>query len=121
MRCTSLLYALSFLCAGFLSHSDFHDIQFALWKARVYWLDIGIVLGISPDTLEAIQKSERGDLGGCLTAIIKEWLMSGNPRPTWAALAEALRSVGFGHLAHELSRRHLTDSQRGIYTMYYCI
>ena len=38
-----------------------------------------------------------------LTAIIKDWLKNGKPKPSWAELAKALKSrmVGYAQLAEE--------------------
>ena len=104
-RCT-------FLRAGYLSIRDFHDVLMAVLDARRRWYYIGLVLRISPGALDAIQMSEQGNPHGCLRAMIKVWLRSDYPQPTWAALEKALRSpmVGFEDLADQLSRRHYTES-----------
>ena len=76
----------------------------AVWKARSEWYNIGLKLGISPDTLDAITSTGRDNPSTCFRDMLKEWLNNGNPRPTWAAVAEALKSpmVGYGHLAEKL-------------------
>ena len=68
------------------------------------WYNIGLKLGTSPGTLNSIKISERGNPDECITALLNEWLNNGHPPPSWAALAEALRSpmVGCAHLAEQL-------------------
>ena len=68
------------------------------------WYNIGLKLGIPPGTLNSIKIKCRDDPDECVTALLNEWLNNGNPPPSWAALAEALRSpmVGYAHLAEQL-------------------
>ena len=57
---------------------------------------------ISAGTLDSIKAiSQNPD--DCLTAIIKDWLKNGKPKPSWAELAKALKSrmVGYAQLAEE--------------------
>ena len=65
---------------------------------------MGLELGTSPGTLDAIKTVAKENPDDCITLMIKDWLNNGNPRPTWAAVAEALKSpmVGYGHLAGQL-------------------
>ena len=53
--------------------------------------------------------SNRGDIGDCFRAMLSQWLKRTLPRPTWNALAEALRSrsVGLSHLAEEILQQNL--------------
>ena len=75
-----------------------------VWGARSKWYNIGLKLGTSPDTLDAIKASAKENVDDCVTAMIKDWLNNGNPPPTWAAVAEALKSpmVGYGQLAGQI-------------------
>ena len=65
---------------------------------------MGLELGTSPGTLDAIKVSAKENVDDCVTAMIKDWLNNGKPRPTWVAVADALKSpmVGYGHLAEQL-------------------
>ena len=92
--------------AGVLNISDLHKVQDAIWAARAKWYDIGLRLGISADTLDAIDNAHQHKPEECFTHTIKEWLRNDDPRPTWEALADALRSpvVGHAHLAENLSK-----------------
>ncbi|MCG8625714.1 MAG: death domain-containing protein [Proteobacteria bacterium] len=62
---------------------------------------MGLELGISADSLDAIRRNHRDICEDCYTTILKQWLKGNHPRPTLAALAEALssRAVGMAHLA----------------------
>ena len=65
---------------------------------------MGLGLGILSNTLDAIRESNQGVCEKCYTEMLKQWLESNNPRRTWSALANALRSpsVGHGDLADQL-------------------
>ena len=68
------------------------------------WFNIGLKLGISVGTLNAIKKNNSQDPDDCLTAMLEYWLNNGKPKPSWAAVANALKSpmVGYAHLAEQL-------------------
>ena len=76
----------------------------AVWEARAKWYNIGLKLGISVGTLDSINKTANQNPDDCITAVIKDWLKNGKPKPTWAAVAKALKSpmVGYAQLAEEL-------------------
>ena len=61
---------------------------------------MGLGLGISPDTLDAVERNNR-DCEDCYRAMLKQWLKE---EPALSSLADALRSpsVNMGHLAEEL-------------------
>ena len=71
------------------------------------WYNIGLELGVSSDILDSIKIKCRDDPDECVTAMIKGWLNKGKPPPSWAALAEALRSpmVGCASIAQRLPVR----------------
>ena len=75
-----------------------------MWEARAKWYNIGLKLGISAGSLDAINKAANQNPDDCITAVIKDWLKNGKPKPSWAAVAKALKSpmVDYGHLAEQL-------------------
>ena len=83
---------------------DLRTVQNRTWSARWKWYHTGIGLDISVDTLEAINLTHHGNCDRCYTAMLTEWLRRVNPRPTWSALAGALRSpsVNMRNLAAQL-------------------
>lgn len=90
--------------AGELTIDDLGDVLEAVWEARVKWFNIGLKLGISAGTLSAIKKNNNQDPDDCLTAMLEYWLNNGKPKPSWAAVAKALKSpmVGYAQLAEKL-------------------
>ena len=90
--------------AGKLTTDDLGDVLEAVWEARVKWFNIGLKLGISAGTLNAIKKNNNQDPDDCLTAMLEHWLNNGKPKPSWAELIKALKSpmVGYAQLAEEL-------------------
>ena len=88
---------------GELTIQDLRKVRGATWDARTEWYDIGLELGIHPAKLEEIKK-DYSLTKDQFRAMLTTWLKTVNPKPTLAALAEALRSpsVGHGHLAEQL-------------------
>ena len=81
-------------------------VQVAIWDARAKWYSIGLGLGLSADTLDAIAKAHQQQPEECVIDTIKQWLRNDDPQPTWEALSDALRSpvVGYAHLAEKLPK-----------------
>ena len=79
-----------------------------MWEARAQWFNLGLELGINLDSLEAIEVANGQNLDRCFRAMLTKWLRE-HERPTWRALAEALRSpsVGQSNLAEEILRQNL--------------
>ena len=78
-------------------------IQDAAWDSREEWYNIGLKLSIDPGTLDVIKK-DNAKTNDCFRKMLTTWLKKIQPKPTLAALAEALQSptVGFGHLAKQI-------------------
>ena len=79
---------------------NLRQVQRATWEGRTKWYNIGLELDIDPETLDTI-KGNNDNIDDRFRAMLMTWLKMVDPRPTWEALAEALRSptVGCGHLA----------------------
>ena len=93
-----------YLCnTGALGTSDLRKVYKAAWDARTKWYNVGLELDIDTATLDSI-KANNDNVEDRFRAMLTTWLRAVNPRPTLAALAEALRSptVGCGHLAEQI-------------------
>ena len=79
-------------------------MQNSILEARTQWYNLGLGLEITSDSLDAIELANMGKPDRCFRAMVTQWLRQDSPRPTWSALAEALRSpsVGLSHLAQEI-------------------
>ena len=75
------------------------------------WYNLGLGLDITPDSLDAIEVANTGKPDRCFRAMLIQWLRE-HHRPTWSALAEALRSpsVGRGHLAQQILQQNSFDT-----------
>ena len=91
-----------------LSIDDLQRVRVATWKVRVDWHNVGLALGLSADTLKVIEIKYRDDCDKCYTEALQAWLRGANPRPSWNALCNALKSttVGYELLAKKLSKEH---------------
>ena len=87
-----------------LTEDDLASVQRAVWEGRAKWYNIGLQLGLTPGTLDAIQKTNHYDTDRCFTATLKTWLRSADLHPSWSGLARSLRAppVGWGDLAEKL-------------------
>ena len=82
---------------------DLRKVQRATWETRAKWYNIGLELEIDPGTLDTI-KNDNDNSDDRFRAMLATWLKMVQPKPTLAALAEALQSptVGFGHIAEQV-------------------
>ena len=86
-----------------LTITDLRKVQKAAWDSRDEWYNIGLELSIDPGTLDAI-RSDHAKTKDCFREMLITWLKMVQPKPTLAALAEALQSptVGFEHLSEQV-------------------
>ena len=111
--CSYRIYLIStYDIIGKLSIDDLQKVQDSTWDVRAKWFNIGLALGISAGTLDAVKKTHQSDCDDCYTSVMKIWLRGVDPHPTWAALSDALKStsVGCGHLAEQLVRSKQLES-----------
>ena len=99
---------INFCTVDCLGPNDLRKVRDSVWEARVQWYDLGLELDISPDTLDAIEVANGQNPDRCFRAMLTKWLRE-HERPTWRALAEALRSpsVGQSNLAEEILQQNL--------------
>ena len=77
----------------------------------VDWKVLGLLLGLTDDTLETIQ-SESSTIIQCQESMIKHWISTG--QSYWSVLIEALRGPVLGEveLAHTISSLHLIGNNQ---------
>ena len=83
---------------------DLASVLRAVWEGRAKWYNIGLELGLTAGTLDAIKLANQDDPDRCIRETLKNWLGRDDLHPSWSSLARALRSppVGLGQLAEEL-------------------
>ena len=78
-----------------LNLENLREVRALLYPVRSKWYDIGIELELKVEELDNIKakfsQSEQR-LSESLTEMIKLWLRSINPLPTWKALGDALKA-----------------------------
>ena len=98
--------------AEILTEADhLSQLQKLIWPARSKYSNLGLEMGIKPDTIDAIEKSNHYKVDECFKAVLQEALRSEVPL-TKHNLVNALRSstVGFGKLASEVSQMNFGKS-----------
>ena len=75
------------------------------------WIDVGLELGLTIDTLREIKKNEKS-LSDCTMEMLAAWLKQKDQvevhgGPTWQQLASALRVYKHKELAKRLERKHV--------------
>ena len=95
----------------FLTVEDLASVQRTVWEGRVKWYNIGLELGLTAGTPDAIQQTNQCNTDICFRATLKEWLSRADLQPSWSGLARSLRAppVGLGHLAEQLNSKHYSN------------
>ncbi len=102
MSCTT------FSRAAYLTADDLQDVLSDLEPAKAQWNILGLGLKIRRTDLDAIKADHRNSFD-CLQALLEIWLDRVEPRPTWQAVIQALRSrlmTKMNGLADELEKKH---------------
>ena len=94
---------------------DLKDVLEILAPICPKWNGIGIALRVEKPSLDRI-RVQFTDPGDALAEVISKWLSGIDPEPTWAGLAEGLRSaiVGDHRLAAEVVRKYCSQTQQQI-------
>ena len=81
-----------------------------LYEVRVKWHSFGIELKLSLSHLEVIRIRHNNDPDECFKELLCTWLKQVDPKPTWAAVVNALASptVGYQHLSEVVGGTHVT-------------
>ena len=105
-RCHNIMYFQ--IGTGHLGPCDLRAVRTAIFSVRAKWYDIGVELEISYHTLDAIKTQYSNNIVNCLTEMLKQWLSSTSPLPTWSGLVQALSSapVGEKRLAEEIRKQY---------------
>ncbi len=93
---------------GKLGPRDLVDVLTELLDVCADWEDIGLGLGLTPGTLDAMKGPYKGHKD-CLKDMLKKWLNT-SPNPSWRSLIQALRRpiVGKEPLASHLETKYGT-------------
>ena len=102
-----MIIVLWFLADVTLSIQDLVDVQNMAWEARTKWYNLGLGLGLPADSLDAFDANAKKPEDS-FRAMLSEWLRRHHPKPTWRALAKALKSpsVGLGQLAEQVTEEY---------------
>ena len=98
----------SCVVTGHLGPDDLCAVLDAIYTVRHKWYYIGLQLKIPYHTMDAIQAHCLNNIEDCLTKMLKRWLTSISPPPTWSGLVQALSSapVGEERLAEEIRKQY---------------
>uniref|UniRef100_A0A1X7SDB9 Death domain-containing protein n=1 Tax=Amphimedon queenslandica TaxID=400682 RepID=A0A1X7SDB9_AMPQE len=77
----------------------------------VNYYDLGLYLGLFPDTLDVIKIANKGDAHSCLRDCLKEWLqrVDNVKSSTYDALIQALRKTEENDVADGIERQSKTN------------
>lgn len=81
----------NFIIISALTVDNMKEMLDQAWDYRAKWRFIGIQLGISEGTLDALD-ADNHKVEDCLAGLISQWLRNRKPRPTRAAMTKALGS-----------------------------
>lgn len=82
-----------------------------LYEVRVKWHSFGIELKLNLSQLDVIRVRHHNDPDECFKELLCTWLKQVDPKPTWAAVVNALASptVGYQHLSEVVRGTHVMD------------
>lgn len=85
------------------------DLVIELNDIATVWQNLGIQLGLTAQELQLIAKTNPFDIKAQLRLMLVEWLKKVNPRPSWKALIDALRTAPIKQhqLADMLEKKYL--------------
>ena len=113
-RCSRSIFILRiYTTEEYLTINDLAEVRNEMWDARSKWYIIGLELGITPGTLDAISRRSRDNPDECLTTVLVEFLRHTDHKPSWKRLADAMASpaVGYRELAEQLRRKYIIFKQ----------
>ena len=90
-----------------LTISHLKEVRRLLYRCASSWYHIGLELDLEIGTLDTI-RAMYSDPRDCLTEMLKVWLKSISPPPTWRYLADALDSGTIGQ--HALAEEGMYDA-----------
>lgn len=76
-----------------LTVKDLEKVREFLGDVESKWYEIGLELKVSQELLDAIRNQWGDSLVQCLSEMLKSWLNSVNPQPTWEIIACALKNA----------------------------
>jgi hypothetical protein len=94
-----------------LSTSDLSKVRNEILSAAAKWYDIGLELGLTPDYLDTIKRANV-DSQDCLRELLRRWLSSVDPQPSWKALITALSTpaVNYHALGSEIEQKFSSEN-----------
>ena len=103
-----------------LSDKDLPVVMEELNKACVQWYNIGMMLRVSLDRLDAI-KEQYSNPSDCLRETLKIWLKTYPAHSTWSNIIDALRSYTVGEikLATDLERKYCLTQDTSVAPTYH--
>ena len=76
-------------------------------KVSDKWDDVGIELEVDDRLLIQIRKDYPGDSKQCLKEVLREWLQTNNPPPSWEAIAQVMADIEEDELATHLQSKYI--------------
>ena len=98
----------------FAGIDDLTDVKGELLDVAYNWRSIGEALKLKPGSLNIIQANHPGDVKGCLTEVLSEWLQNGYDTtrfgpPSWKLLVAAVAHPAGGNnraLAEKIAQKY---------------
>lgn len=81
-------------------------------SVSIHWEAIGLQLKLPASALDDIAASNLGNSKKCLLEMLKKWLKSTSPPPSWRAMIEAVAFVGEERVASELRRKYFSPNSQ---------
>lgn len=80
------------------------------------WREFGTHLHVEPDIMDSIHK-DKVNVGDCMLQLVEKWLgyedRTGDLPRTWPTVGQAVKSMGKGPLAKQLTEQHGVQLRSG--------
>jgi hypothetical protein len=101
-----------------VAEDDLCEVYCELVNIKARYYQLGIVLGLPPGELEAIQQAHSHNVAQALTQVLLLWLrqqydVEKYGPPTWQRLREAVDGENHA-LAEKIAEKHLTSSKSNL-------
>ena len=89
------------------------ELQDALSEVRARWYDLGLRLGLTPGTLDAIKTTYHHVADDCMREMLRTWLQETSKKACWSDVVAALRAMKRNDVADKVVGKYC-DSTSGL-------
>ena len=86
------------------------ELQDALSEVTARWYDLGLRLGLSTGTLDAIQATSRHVAADSMRGMLRTWLEEASEKACWSDIVTALRALRRNDVADKVAKKYCNST-----------